>query len=184
MRISSTGANAGPAIFDTTPGGPNDPALNVAFAPVRSSLPPSAVARPFKRNAESPDGIWTTRELVAATWWLTVKAPGFTPRIVNATATVESPPPVVTVDLARPSARVVRGMVVVGIVMLITVAMAVAPYGTGSPDAGEAAYQTVRRALVAADPGRWDLQYGESVGLRGAGASGAGEGAVHVQGPA
>jgi hypothetical protein len=26
--ISSTGANAGPAIFDTTPGGPNDPALN------------------------------------------------------------------------------------------------------------------------------------------------------------
>jgi hypothetical protein len=88
------------------------PAFNVEFAPVRSSLPQSAVARPFKRNAESPEGTWTTRELVAATWWLTVKAPGFAPRVVAATATVEQPPPVVTVDLARPSARVVRGAVV------------------------------------------------------------------------
>src|SRR5262245_30025653 len=28
VRISGAGANAGPAIFDSTPGGPNDPALN------------------------------------------------------------------------------------------------------------------------------------------------------------
>jgi hypothetical protein len=28
VRISGSGANAGPAIFDSTPGGPNDPALN------------------------------------------------------------------------------------------------------------------------------------------------------------
>jgi len=28
VRISGAGANAGPTIFDTTPGGPNDPALN------------------------------------------------------------------------------------------------------------------------------------------------------------
>ena len=28
VRISSAGANAGPATFDTTPGGPNDPAIN------------------------------------------------------------------------------------------------------------------------------------------------------------
>src|SRR5262249_36513358 len=63
------------------------PAFNVAFAPVRSSLPPAVVARPFKRNAESPDGTFTTSELVAATWWLTVKAPGFAPRTVAAIAT-------------------------------------------------------------------------------------------------
>jgi hypothetical protein len=28
VRISSAGANAGPAIFDSTPGGPNDPSIN------------------------------------------------------------------------------------------------------------------------------------------------------------
>jgi len=87
-------------------------AFNVAFAPVRCTLPPATEARPFKRNAESSDGTFTTRELVAATWWLTVKAPGFAPRVVAATATDAVPPPVVVVDLVRPSARVVRGAVV------------------------------------------------------------------------